>query len=138
MSKNEISRKDFLKRISMVGAIGIGSSALLEACGGGKKEKASTSTTAGTADTTSKSSTMASNGSAATDPCMDLSGLTDSQKKMRTTLKYTGDSPYPDKNCSNCNFFTAPENGKSCGTCSIVPGPINAKGHCTSWVKKQA
>lgn len=136
MSKNEISRKDFLKRISMVGAIGIGSSALLEACGGGKKEKASTS--AESAGTSSSSSQMASNGSAATDPCTDLSGLTDSQKKMRTTLKYTGDSPYPDKHCSNCNFFTAPENGKPCGSCSIVPGPINANGHCTSWVKKQA
>ena len=134
MSNNEISRKDFLKRISMVGAIGIGSSALLSACGGGKKEKSSSSNMS---SSSSSGSEMASN-AGASDPCTDLSGLTDSQKKMRETLKYTGKSPYPDKKCSNCNFFKAPESGKSCGSCSIVPGPINSDGHCTSWVAKQS
>ncbi len=137
MSNNEISRKDFLKRISMVGAIGIGSSALLSACGGGNKEKSASSSTESKSMSSDKSD-MASNESAAADPCTDLSSLSDSQKKMRETLKYTGKSPYPDKRCDNCNFFTAPESGKSCGSCSIVAGPINPKGHCTSWVAKQS
>lgn len=118
----------------MVGAIGIGSSALLSACGGGNKEKAASSSSE-SKEMTSEKSDMAST---ASDPCEDLSGLDDSQKKMRETLKYTGKSPYPDKRCDNCNFFTAPEAGKSCGSCSIVAGPINPKGHCTSWVAKQS
>lgn len=137
MSKNEISRKEFLKRISMVGAIGIGSTTLLEACSGGSKQKTSASQSNNMGSSSSKSE-MASSGSTTADPCADISNLTASQKKMRETLKYTGHSPYPKKLCSNCQFFTAPASGKKCGSCSIVAGPINPDGHCTSWTAKQA
>jgi len=136
MSKNEISRKDFLKRLSMVGAIGIGSSSLLAACGGGKKEGASQSEMKSSAQ-----SSTAESGAQATaeaDPCTDISSLSDAQKKMRKSLQYTGHSPYADKRCDNCNFYTPAKDGSSCGSCSVVAGPINPKGHCTSWVKKQA
>ena len=136
MSKDEISRKDFLKRLTMVGALGIGSSSLLAACGGGKKQSSSESQMK--SSTQSESAQGGTQATAESDPCTDISGLTDAQKKMRKSLQYTGHSPYADKRCDNCNFFTAPENGKPCGSCSVVAGPINPQGHCTSWVKKQA
>jgi len=104
-----ISRKDFLKRISVAGAVGLGGGSLISACSTGP------------------------NHSSSSDPCTDLSGLTDAQKNTRTSLQYTGKSPYPDKRCNNCQHFTPPVMGNSCGTCSIVPGPINPQGHCTSW-----
>lgn len=135
MSDNEISRKDFLKRITMLGAIGIGSSSLLAACGGGKKSGSTTSQMKSAQNGSAESGAQTT---AEADPCTDISGLTDAQKKMRKSLQYTGHSPYANKRCDNCNFFTPATQGKSCGSCSIVAGPINPQGYCTSWVKKQA
>lgn len=109
MGKNSISRKEFLKRISIAGAVGLGSGSFLAACGTGPKHSNSS------------------------DACTDLSGLTDAQKSTRSSLQYTGNSPYPNKQCNNCQHFTPPAAGSSCGTCSIVPGPINPNGHCSSW-----
>jgi hypothetical protein len=70
--------------------------------------------------------------------CTDVSGLTDAEKKTRTSLKYVDQSPEPGKNCANCQLYQPPESGSGCGGCTVVKGPINPAGYCTSWVKKSA
>lgn len=134
MSKDDLSRKDFLKRLSMLGLIGTGTGSLLAACSSGNKKGGSSQEAAqGMSSDTSGTGKMA----AAADPCTDISSLNDQQKQMRSSLKYVGHSPYDNKKCSNCQFFQAAKDGKPCGSCTIVPGPINPDGHCTSWSPKQ-
>lgn len=137
MGKDELSRKDFLKRLSMLGIIGTGAGTLLAACSSGGKKNANGGT-AGMSKATSSDTATAGTMATVSDPCTDISALTDQQKQMRSSLKYVGTSPYADKKCSNCQFFQAPKSGQACGSCTIVPGPINTDGHCTSWSPKQS
>ena len=70
-----------------------------------------------------------------TDPCNDLSGLTEEEKSIRTELEYVAKSPFPDKVCDNCAVWIKPEEGKQCGGCEIMAGPVHPKRYCTSWVE---
>lgn len=121
MANEAFSRKDFLKRISIFGAVAAGSSAVLTACGGGTS----------TSETTTEPV-------AAADPCEDLTGLTDSDKQMRTTLVYVKESPDPAKLCSNCQLYVLPAEGSSCGGCTLFKGPVHPGGYCNSWVVKMS
>jgi hypothetical protein len=55
---------------------------------------------------------------------------------MRQTLQYVEESPDPEKLCSNCQLYVAPEEGAACGGCQIIKGPIAPGGYCTSWAQK--
>ena len=125
--KKELNRKEFLQRLGIYGITAFGASAFLAACGGGGNKDQPQVQGDMDSDASNKSS----------DPCTDVSGLTDAELKNRQNLKYVGKSPYSDKYCANCNFFIAPQNGAQCGTCQVVKGPINPQGHCTAWVAKQ-
>jgi len=70
--------------------------------------------------------------------CEDTSGLSESDKAIRTTLKYVDKSPDSNKQCRTCNFFQAAAQENVCGGCTLVKGPINPAGNCTSWVQKIA
>lgn len=67
------------------------------------------------------------------DPCNDLSGLSKEDIALRESYKYVDKTPFPDKNCKNCEFWIEPEEGKQCGTCDLFEGPIHAKGYCDGW-----
>ena len=127
MANQAFSRKDFLKRISIFGAVAAGSSAVLTACGGG----GDTSTGDAATDT-------ATEPVAAADPCEDLSGLTDSDKQMRTTLVYVKEGQDPAKRCDNCQLYVVPAEGSSCGGCTLFKGPVHPSGYCNSWVVKMS
>ena len=122
---NDMNRKDFLLSL---GALLAGGTAVLSGCGGGGEQ----------AETTAKTATEAPKKVAAADPCTDVSGLTDAEKNMRTTLKYVAKSPEAEKNCVNCGLWVEPEAGAECGGCQVVKGPIHPEGYCTSWVAKPA
>jgi hypothetical protein len=68
--------------------------------------------------------------------CNDLSGLTEADIQMRQTLQYVDESPEPEKLCSNCQLFIAPEGDAACGGCQVIKGPIAPGGYCTSWAQK--
>ena len=122
--KDNLSRKEFLERISLVcfGVVGAGS--VLSGCG--KSEE----TPAKTPQTTQAPKQVA-------DPCSDLSGLTQAEIDVRTTFEYVPQTTIPEKLCNNCQFWLVPEEGKQCGGCQIIKGPINPKGYCKQWVVKQ-
>ncbi len=129
----KITRKEFLKKLSMFGIVSVGAGTFMASCGGKKtqeEQQPATEQAAPPADTSSMQE--------ASDPCTDLTGLTDAEIKMRETLQYVGKSPYPDKRCDNCQFWIPAAEGEVCGGCKILKGPINAAGHCTSWAAKQA
>ncbi len=69
--------------------------------------------------------------------CADTSALSDSDKMMRTTLKYEDKSTDASKQCSACNFFQKPATEGTCGGCTLIKGPINPGGKCSSWIAKQ-
>jgi hypothetical protein len=106
--KNEISRKEFLEKLPLLGIAFAGGWLLLHSC--------------------SKSETDE-------DPCADLSKLTAEEKQTREDFEYVSKSPFPDKLCDNCELWLNPEEGKFCGGCEIMEGPIHPKGYCNAWVE---
>jgi len=122
----EITRKEFLQKLAVLGFAVVGAGVTLASCGGGKEE-------AQVAATPTKKAKPA-----AADPCADTTGLTDAELNMRQTLQYVTKTPEPEKLCDNCKFWTPPEAGTECGGCQLIKGPINAKGYCTSWFTKEA
>jgi hypothetical protein len=118
----DLSRKDFLKKLGLAGVAGVGATSFLAACGGGSSEE-------GSGSSASKSSGAAT--------CNDTSGLTDAEKKLREdTFKYVNETPNPEKNCENCQFYKTPAAGAQCGGCTLFKGPVAPGGYCNSWAEK--
>lgn len=118
-NKNDVTRRDFLQRLSAIGVAGIGGGALLSACGGDAEQGE-------TADA---------------DSCDDLSELSDDEREQREqmveTLSYVDETPNEDQYCANCALYIEPEDeettGDQCGGCDLFPGPVHPDGYCTSW-----
>lgn len=117
------SRRDFLKRVSAAGALGIGASTVLAACGGGEEAPETTA--------------EAPPAPAAAEGCMDTTGLTEQEVAMRGSLQYVDVTPDATKNCLNCSLYLAAEEGAACGGCNLLKGPIAPNGYCISWAPAQ-
>jgi hypothetical protein len=129
MSTNDLSRRDFLLRFTAVGAVGVGSAAVLSACGGGGEGQAQAPAAAPSApETTAPASAGA---------CGDLSGLTEQEVAMRPQLQYVAETPDASKPCDTCALYITPAAGAACGGCNLIKGPIAPKGYCVSWAPKQ-
>ncbi len=120
---SELTRKDFIRRSAVLGAVSVGASAVLAYCGGRPpaEDEGEVASEAGSA-------------------CSDLSGLTDAEKQQRqtmtTNLKYVEKSEVAGQQCDNCQLYKVPEGGSACGGCQLFPGPVAAEGHCASWAAK--
>ena len=131
MNTKDISRRDFIQRLSLFGAAGVGAS-MLAACGGEKQ-----------ADTpaadTPAADTLAEESVAEGFTCTDTEGLTEAELTMRNeTFKYVDTSTEEGKTCDNCALYVAAAEGQQCGTCTIIKGPIHPNGYCISWAPKPA
>jgi hypothetical protein len=104
--KKEISRKDFLKKLPLLGIAVFSGGILLQKCSNSKTDE---------------------------DLCSDVSKLTQDEIQTRQEFGYVAKSPYPEKLCDNCELWIKPEEGKFCGGCEIMEGPIHPKGYCTAW-----
>ena len=111
---NAISRKDFLKKGAVAGAMGAAAVALAY-CKKKGGEEASAPSAGG---------------------CSDVSGLTQAEKDTRAQLKYMDKSDQEGKACNGCALFVPAAAGAACASCNLVKGPISPEGYCTSWVKK--
>ena len=118
MSNGDLSRREFLQRTAVVGAV-VGAGSLMAACG----NKTAVPGVAGTVQMPALD-------------CSDVSKLTDIEKANRTTLNYAQKSTFEGQKCANCVQFKAPTQANTCGTCKVVAGPINPEGHCLSWAPK--
>jgi len=128
MDNKDISRRDFIQRLSLFGVAGVGAASLLSACGGGEQQPATPAPAAPQAAAEEEGFT-----------CMDTSGLTEMEVNMRNQLQYTDTSPEEGKTCSNCALYQPPATADGqCGTCTVVKGPIHPDGYCTSWALKPA
>ncbi len=121
MKNQELNRRDFLMRVTALGALTTGSGVLLSACGGGESE-----TAAPAAEPQAAAPQQA-------EGCMDTTGLSDPEIAMRTNSAYVDVSPDPEKLCSNCALYTAAEAGANCGGCQVIKGPIAPDGYCNLW-----
>lgn len=123
MTDKSLSRRQFLNRAAVVGAVGAGS-ALLAACGGGAAPADGGASTSG--DGAASTSSLS---------CTDAPDLTDADRQTRTALKYVDASDVADQNCTNCVQFETGGEGV-CGKCKVLPGPVNPVGHCSVWAAK--
>lgn len=122
MESTSNSRRDFLKRLSAAGVVGIGASTVLAACGGGES--------GGQTDAPAAAEEESAG-------CMDTTGLTEQEIGMRNSLQYVDETPDPEKLCSNCSLYLPAEAGASCGGCNLLKGPIHPDGYCISWAPAQ-
>ncbi len=106
--EKEITRKEFLKKLPLLGMTIVGVGLFLQSCAKSKTDE---------------------------DPCGDLSKLTEGEKETRNGFEYVSKSPFPDKVCDNCELWLKPEEGKICGGCEIMEGPIHPKGYCNAWAE---
>jgi len=141
-NEHDVSRRDFLQRLSIVGAAGIGGSTLLSACGGGSDGESGGSAEGQTSGGGAEGQTSAAGGQATADlDCDDLSALSDAQVQQRNqmaeSLNYVAETPNPEQNCANCALYEQPEaeetTDNACGGCQLFPGPVYPNGYCTSW-----
>ncbi len=109
MTKNDkMTRRELLRRGAGLGAATIGLLVLGSSSGCGGEEGAN---------------------------CNDTSGLTPQQQSTRSSLGYVAQSPHgAQKNCANCNFYTA--GSGRCGGCTLIAGPIEPNAYCNSWAAK--
>ncbi len=126
--KQDVSRRDFLQRLSAIGLAGVGGGVLLSACGGGSEQE-------GEAEAASQQSESAT--ADAGFSCDDLSGLSDAQQEQRRqmteALNYVEQTPNVGQNCANCALYRQPAGGEPCGGCQLFPGPVHPDGYCNSW-----
>jgi len=127
--ENAISRRSFLQRMSLLGAVSIGTGSMLSACGGGSENADADGGDMDGGETDAAASADFS--------CTDTSGLTEQELATRENLGYVDESPDPEKLCSNCQFYQPAGEGE-CGGCTLIKGPIHPDGYCNSWVAKQA
>lgn len=124
MSKDDkVTRKSFLKHLSLAGVASLGAGSFLSACGGGD----------GNQESASQSQNNGSDQSTADDPCSDVSDLTEQEKQTRDQFDYVAETPDPEKRCDNCALWVEPEGDEPCGGCTLVKGPIHPAGYCTAW-----
>lgn len=118
--EQNVSRRDFLRRVSFAGVAGLGASTLLAACEGGEETAPEVAA-----------------------ECVDLSALSEQERQAYETLEYVSETPIEDQRCDNCAFWQpdvpeAAEAGAQCGGCQILPGLVAAGGYCISWAPQQA
>ncbi|MCO4763051.1 MAG: hypothetical protein KC502_16155 [Myxococcales bacterium] len=112
--RDQLSRRGFIQKTVSVGALTIGTAALVSACGkkeGGGEAKAAAG-------------------------CNDLTGLSDADKGMRTSNKYVDKAADAKKACDLCALYKAAAAGAACGGCSVIKGPIAPKGSCNLFAPK--
>jgi len=69
----------------------------------------------------------------ATDPCQDLSGLTETELATRDQMGYINQSSFSERNCMNCKLYVKTDSSLTCGNCLVVKGPVEDSGYCTVW-----
>lgn len=116
MEKVEYSRRGFIEKCMSVGAMFLGGTALLTACGmhgSGKKE-----------------------GSVTVDPCDDFSDVSASELEKRKKFGYMNESTVPGSHCGNCSLFIPGKSEDDCGGCLLFKGPVHPTGYCTQYAAK--
>ena len=107
------SRRKFITHYLCANAIVLGCNLALGACSSKKSIEENTSKTS--------------------DPCGDLSGVSESELEKRNKLGYVREAPVPEKQCNMCKLYLPPKTDEKCGGCMLFKGPVDAKGSCTYW-----
>ena len=123
---SDLSRRRFVQQLSILGALGAGTT--LVGCGGGGSSDSG--------DMPAEEAPMAEE--PASFSCMDTTGMEEADITMRNTLLYTDMSETEGQNCANCQLYVLPTEGANCGTCTTVKGPIHPEGWCSIWAAQTA
>lgn len=106
--QDAISRRSFMARGLMLGAVAGATGAILQGCGGGGSDL----------------------------QCTDTAALTPQELATRQSLEYVDRTPFPDKRCSACRFYQPAPSQAVCGGCTLIKGPIHPDGYCKSYVAR--
>jgi hypothetical protein len=73
---------------------------------------------------------------AVTDPCDDLSEISQDEIEKRKKFGYVKETQVPESFCGNCGLFLPPLPGKECGGCLLFKGPVHTHGRCIQYAPK--
>jgi hypothetical protein len=68
--------------------------------------------------------------------CTDTTGLSPADVQARSALGYVDRSPFPGKDCDDCQQYVGAREDGACGSCKLLKGPIHPEGYCKSFSKR--
>lgn len=125
MSKS--NRREFLAKASLLSLAAFTGAALGQSCNGASPENESASPSPAPAPAPAEE--------AIADGCGDLNAnLNSSDKEVRKSVGYQGQSPVADQDCKNCRFYQPEKFDGPCGGCQLfVNGAVSPSAWCKSW-----
>ena len=111
-------RRAFIKQQLFFGSILMGGGVVLNACN------------------TNESAQKNEENTGDVNPCEDMSGLNESDKKTRIQAAYVEKSPIKDRLCDNCKLYIPAAAGVECGKCLLFKGPVYPSGYCSYWAPR--
>lgn len=120
MSDKKLTRRQFLERAALLGAVTVGAGSLLSACD--------------PPDAEDQPDDQAADDFSCNDDAA-LEGLSDEEIAFREESEYTDQSTVDGEYCHNCTFWEDPEGGEDCGGClhPELAGPYHPDGWCNHW-----
>jgi hypothetical protein len=70
------------------------------------------------------------------DRCQVIADLPTDDAKLRSTLGYQEQTPFPDKTCETCTQYVQPSVKDGCGSCKLMKGSVHPLGYCKSFALK--
>lgn len=122
MPDSTVSRRDFLRRASLLGVVAASGSTLLSACGGGDAPAEGGAAAGGAEYPVVDAST-----------CQGYDALTETDRNARQGLGYVDASPEAGKYCGNCILKKAYDQDTNCIGCQLFQGPVSPGGWCNSY-----
>jgi hypothetical protein len=68
--------------------------------------------------------------------CEDVTALSDDERAARSALAYADRTTKPDRACSSCVQWGAPNGAGACGGCKLLKGPIHPQGTCKAFAAR--
>jgi hypothetical protein len=85
--------------------------------------------TAGCAGDSGSNTEVAKPETGQTPDCLDVSSVSDDDRKAREALGYEANATDPERRCSGCALYVPPKSG-GCAGCMLFKGPILPEGSC--------
>ena len=129
---SQSNRREFLFKASLLSLSAFNGAALLQSCNSASPEPQSSSPSPAPAPAAAEE--------AIADDCGALNAnLNATDKEVRKSVSYLGNSPVSDQDCTNCRFFQADKFEGSCGGCQLfVNGTVSPGAWCKSWAATDA
>ncbi|MFW5955123.1 MAG: high-potential iron-sulfur protein [Rhodothermales bacterium] len=123
-----VSRRGFVRRISVLAGASLAGSVVLSACEGERPPIEPQEDPPRTA--------VGEIPESVTSECPGFEDVDEQTVHLRQVLNYSDESPQEEQYCSNCRFFEGPTDDETCGECRVLQSPVHPEGYCYAWASR--